>query len=255
MTSPHPTCASCGGTVTGKFCPQCGNPAGTGPESRACPRCGHDSPAGTQFCGACGTPLVGARGAARGINRYVPWALGGALVVALAVALFRSEGTAPPAAAEVAPTPAGTPPDISNMTPRQRFDRLYTRIIEAAQKGDQASVDQFTPMALAAFGMLDKVDADARYHLAMLQLHVGDVAGAQAQADSIKKADPKHLFSYVVSSAVARWNKDEALRAKVYQGFLAHYEAEIKTSRPEYLEHRAMLEEVHKTATGTKPAK
>lgn len=198
-----------------------------------------------------------ARSPASGIKLYVPWVLGGGLILALVAALFRSAGPvpAPQSAADAGQRPAATPPDISNLTPRQRFDRLYTRIIEAAQMGDQATVEQFTPMALAAFGMLDTVDADARYHLAMLQLHVGDVAGAQAQADSIKKADPKHLFSYVVSGAVARWTKNETERTKVYQGFLAQYDAELKANRPEYLEHRAMLEEVLKEATGAKPAK
>ncbi len=249
-------CSSCGAVVAGKFCPQCGTPAGAA-AALACPSCGRSSPAGTKFCGGCGSSLTGGRNASGGIKLYVPWILGAGLILALVAALFRSAGPVPAPAAgpESAQGPAATPPDISNLTPRQRFDRLYTRIIEAAQKGDQATVEQFTPMALAAFGMLDKVDADARYHLAMLELHVGDVAGAQAQADSIKKSDPKHLFSYVVSGAVARWNKDEAQRTKVYQGFLAQYDAEIKANRPEYQEHRAMLEEVFKAATGAKPAK
>ncbi len=255
MATTEMKCASCGGTVAGKFCSQCGTPAGAAASPRACPRCGHRSPAGTQFCAACGSSLTGGA-AGGGMSRYLPWVLGGALVLALAATLFRSAGTAAPAAApgEQA-TPAGTPPDISNLTPRQRFDRLYTRIIEAAQKGDQATVEQFTPMALSAFGMLDQVDADARYHLAMLQLHVGDVAGAQAQADSIKLADPKHLFSYVVSGAVARWTKNEALQTKVYQAFAALYDAELKTAKPEYQEHRAMLEEVKKTSSAAKPLK
>ena len=250
-------CLSCGAAVAGKFCPQCGTPAGAATLPRACPSCGQSSPPGTQFCAACGSSLSGAPSASPGISRYVPWVLGAGLILALAAALFRSAGPVPAAAggAESARGPAAAPPDISNLTPRQRFDRLYTRIIEAAQKGDQATVEQFTPMALSAFAMLDKVDADARYHLAMLQLHVGDVAGAQAQADTIRKSDPKHLFSYVVSGAVARWNKDEAQRSKVYQGFLAQYDAEIKANRPEYQEHRAMLEEVFKAATGAKPAK
>ena len=254
MTNTEMKCSSCGSAVGGKFCSQCGTPAGAAASVRPCARCGHQSSAGTRFCAACGTPQTEGA-AAGGMSRYVPWVLGGAVVVALAATLFRSAGTAAPVDGPGMPAAgaAATPPDISNLTPRQRFDRLYTRIIEAAQKGDQATVEQFTPMALSAFGMLEQVDADARYHLAMLQLHVGDVADAQAQADSIKLADPKHLFSYVVSGAVARWTKNEAQQAKIYQAFAALYDAELKTAKPEYQEHRAMLEEVKKTSSAAKP--
>jgi hypothetical protein len=138
------------------------------------------------------------------------------------------------------------------MSPAQRFDRLYTRIITAAQSGDQATVTQFTPMAIAAFGMLDTVTVDARYHLAMLQLHVGDLAGAQAQADTIERSTPDHLFGYVVGAAVARWNKDDRARDGSWREFLKRYDAEIASRRPEYLEHQAMLEEVKRAATAGK---
>ena len=36
--------------------------------------------------------------------------------------------------------PAGTPPDISNMSPKERYDRLYNRVMRAAESGDQATV-------------------------------------------------------------------------------------------------------------------
>jgi hypothetical protein len=145
-------------------------------------------------------------------------------------------------------TPTGTPPDISKMTPRQRFDRLYQRVINAAQQGDQATVQQFTPMAVAAFGQLDQVDADARYHLAMLLLHVGDAAGAALQADSILRAEPDHLFGFVIRGAVARWNKNDGARDASYRDFLARYDRELATKKPEYTEHEAMLAEVKKEA-------
>ncbi len=256
MANTEIKCSSCGGAVAGNFCSQCGTPAGAAASSRVCPRCGHRSSAGTRYCAACGSSSTGGPAAA-GRSQFVPWVLGGAVVVALAATLFRSAGTPAVVAGpgESVARPAATPPDISNLTPRQRFDRLYTRIIEAAQQGDQGTVEQFTPMALSAFGMLDQVDADARYHLAMLQLHVGDVAGAAAQADSIKLADPNHLFTYVVNGAVARWTKDEAQQAKAHRSFRALYDAELKTAKPEYQEHRAMLEEVNKTASAAKPLK
>ncbi len=187
------------------------------------------------------------------MSRIVPWVITAGAGVALLVLLLKPASVAPAAAPAASPSqPAGAPPDLSKMSPAERFDRLYRRIITAAQSGDQNTVTQFTPMALAAFGMLDTVTVDARYHLAMLQLHVGALAEAQAQADSIKRENPAHLFSYVIGAAVARWNKNDPARDAAYREFLKRYDAQIATRRPEYLEHQAMLEEVKRMATAGK---
>jgi hypothetical protein len=134
------------------------------------------------------------------------------------------------------------------MAPRERFERLYQRIITAAQTGDQETANRFLPMALGAYRMLDSITIDARYHLAMLQLHVGDLAGAQAEADTIRRGEPDHLFGFVVGAAVARWSKKDRVRDSLHRGFLTRYETEIATRKPEYLEHQAMLTEVRKAA-------
>ena len=202
---------------------------------------------------------LGAGGApARPASRPYRYALGiaaaGAMVILLALLLRRSPGSVPEAgtAPETA-APAGVPPDLSAMSPTERFNRLYQRIITAAQSGDQATVTRFMPMAVSAFGMLDSVTVDARYHMAMLEVHVGDVDAARAQADSIKRADPDHLFGYVISAAVARWKKDDKARDAAYREFLQRYDAELAKGRPEYQEHREMLEEARRTAAGEKP--
>lgn len=173
--------------------------------------------------------------------------------VLLVLILRPGPGAAPTetASAPAAQSP-GSPPDLSAMPPAERFDRLYRRIITAAQSGDQATVTRFMPMAIASFGMLDSVTVDARYHMAMLHLHVGDLAAAAAQADSIKRADPAHLFGYVISAAVARWNKDDKARDAAYREVLKRYDSEMAKRRPEYLEHQSMLEELRRTATGGK---
>lgn len=247
------TCPSCGTETTGRFCPNCGH----GASAASCPGCSLPSELGSKFCRHCGLPMSGA--AATGerpdlIRRYAPWTLGGVFAVALTLLFLKQPGPggATPSPNDQQPSrpAAGTPPDLSTMTPRERFNRLYTRIITAAQTGDQATVEQFTPMAIAAYGMLDKVDPDAHYHLAMIQLHIGDLAGAQAQADSLIKTDPNHLFGYVIDAAVARWNKDDAKRKAAYQGFLRRYDLEIKSTKPEYAEHSSMLAEVKKAADG-----
>lgn len=134
------------------------------------------------------------------------------------------------------------------MSPRERFNRLYQRVITAAQTGDQTTVERFTPMAVQAYAMLDQVDADARYHLAMLYLHVGNLAGAQALADTLQNKEPDHLFGYVIGAAVARWNKDDQARTALLRRFVVRYDAETKKGLPEYGEHQSMLAELKKAA-------
>ena len=178
------------------------------------------------------------------------------LAVALAVLLFRQPAAGGPGQGGAVATPVATPPeagpapDISSLTPRERFIRLYDRVIGAAQAGDQATVDRFLPMALGAYGMLDSIDADARYHLAMIQLHVGDPAGAQAQADTLTRLEADHLFGWVIEAAVARWNKDTGRRDAAYRELLSRWDREMATAKPEYAEHKTMLEQLRRTAGG-----
>jgi hypothetical protein len=191
-------------------------------------------------------------------NERLLWFLGGGVVAAVVgtLAFSLSRGSTPPPAATASAAEApfaaggndGAPPDITNMTPRERFDRLFNRIMRAAESGDANTVTTFAPMAIQAYGLLDTVDADARYHLALIQLHTGDVNGALAQGDSILKAQPGHLFGYVVKGTIARFQKDDKALAKTYTDFLAHYDKELAAKRPEYSEHPRALEEFLKAA-------
>ena len=129
------------------------------------------------------------------------------------------------------------------MSPRERFDRLFNRIMSAAEQGDSAQVARFTPMALGAYAQLDSVDVDARYHAAVLRIQSGDLAGALALADTIQADAPGHLFGYLIRGDAAEARGDTAARARAERDFLAHYDAEMKAERVEYLEHRAALDE------------
>ena len=137
------------------------------------------------------------------------------------------------------------------MSPQERFNRLYNRVMRAAQSGDEATVSRFTPMALMAYAQLDTIDADARYHAALLQVHTGQVDASGALADSILAHNPGHLFGYMVRGTVARFRKDERQLSRAYQGFLKRYDAEIKLDRPEYGEHQTSLNDFRKAALET----
>ena len=242
---PH-TCPACGAAATGRFCSSCGSALSPG----TCPACGAPIAAGARFCPACGKGAPGAAQSA-GARPRAALAAAGAAVLALGVTvalLARGEARAPKDAAAGAPAATVTPPDISQMSPRERFDRLYERSMRAAESGDSATVTQFAPMALVAYTQLDTVDADARYHAALLRLHTGDIPGAAALGDSILALDPGHLLGYVVQATVARWRHDEPAVNAAYAGFLRHYDAEMRAARPEYAAHKMIMDDVHQRA-------
>jgi double zinc ribbon protein len=254
-------CPACGTAASGtNFCHACGAALGT----RSCPACGAGVAAGARFCGQCGADTAAERRTPAIASRRSLWAVGiaGAALMALVLVLLVRKGTAStpavtgPAAdgaGEVAS--GGSPPDISRMSPRERFDRLYNRIMRAAESGDEATVTRFTPMALMAYQQLPDVDADARYHAALLKVHTGDVSGALALGDTILAASPGHLFGYIVRGTVARWQKDSAALTAAYRGFLEHYDAEMKAGRAEYGEHTRAIDEFRAAAQNRKGGK
>ena len=250
MSSPQgAVCASCGAVGSGRFCSSCG----AARDAAACRHCGAAVLAGARFCPACGKGVVGTAVGAGGDR--TPWMIAGVALVALlaAVLVMVSRTSPPPVTAEAEAVQTGasgdeTAPDIGSMSPRERFDRLYNRVMRAAQAGDESTVERVTPMALMAYGQLDSLDADARYHAALLEVHSGDMAGPSALADTILASQPGHLFGYIVRGTVARWRKDEAALERAQAGFLEHYEAEMQAARPEYSEHRTSIDEFHRQA-------
>lgn len=249
-------CAACGAQISGRFCSQCGTPAAAG----RCPRCGATAGAGARFCAACGAPLSSGQPAASPVSGeaagrpLLPMLLTGTAVLAVVlVFLFRSQpASSGPVAAGQAPfaTGTGTPPDLSTMTPRQQFDRLYERVMMASEQGDTGTVNQFSPMALMAYRNLGPadLDADSRFHAAMIRLHTGDIAGARALADTILTVDPRHLFGYIVRNGIGRFAGDQAEVQRTYREFLAAADAELRTGRQEYQLHQTMIDNFQQAA-------
>ncbi len=206
-----------------------------------CPACG--TPAAGRFCGSCGAALEETRRL-----RRARWAAAigcGVVLLILAVTVLRERTAAQPSAGPPpASSAAGTPPDIGAMSPRERFDRLYNRVMGAAESGDTATLGRFAPMAFAAYSQLDSVDADARYHAAVLALHVrGDTLAALRLADSILAETPHHLFGYLIRATAGQLSGNERLLQRARTDFLAAWEAEMQAGRAEYRDHRAMLDQ------------
>ena len=259
-------CSSCGAEASGKFCSHCGAPLA----EQACAACGKANAPGARFCAACGAGLGGARAAPApapvpvptpaGSSPILPIALAGfAVIAAILVFVFKSQPAAPPpAAAASAPFASGgggTPPDLSTMTPRDQFLRLHDRVMTAAEQGDTATFNRFSPMALMAYQNLPEVDPDVRYHAATLRLHTGDIAGAKALADTITAGQKNHLFGFMLRAAIARFEGNKAATAEAYRGYLAALDAELKAARPEYGEHQSMLDNFTQTARAGVSAK
>ena len=94
------------------------------------------------------------------------------------------------------------------------------------------------------------VDADKRYHAALIKLHLGDAAGARALGDSILALDSTHLLGFVARGMAFRWERDTVQLRPVYAAFRQHAPAELARGRPEYTEHQLILREFQQAAEG-----
>jgi hypothetical protein len=250
-------CAACGAPLTGPFCAKCGEPAG----SRGCSACQAPLSPGARFCHRCGAPA--SPGSTGGGRERTAWIVAGvAVTMALLLMVWKIGGARPTVPdmgnagnidAGRGTAATGRAPDISSMTPRERFDRLYDRIMQAAEKGDSQTVAQFAPMALGAYELLDTVNADARYHSAMIHVTLGDFPGALALADTIQAGAPGHLFADIIRGEAADRQNDTALLNRSYRDFLDHFDSELKAGRIEYQEHRPILDDFRTRAKASLP--
>ena len=241
-------CAACGAPLADRFCAHCGGSA----EPGECGRCHARLSPGARFCHRCGAASLAAAGT--GGRERTAWIVAGfAVFVVLGLIVWRAGGAFRPTVPEMGnagnaggagpPAVATRAPDISSMSPRERFDRLFDRIMRAGESGDSATVARFGPMALGAYSQLDQVDTDARFHAAMLRLTLADFPAAEALADTILAEAPGHLFGYLVRGEAAERQNRAFVLARSYRGFLTHYDAEMKRGRPEYAEHRPVLDD------------
>jgi hypothetical protein len=249
-------CPSCGAQTSGKFCSECGAPLG----ATTCVTCGVKLPPRAKFCSDCGTPVAGAARLKSAQPQPAPrsdrmaWYVAGVAVLALlvvVVVLVARKSAASPGAEAAGPVtgPVRATTDLSSLTPRQSADMLFNKIMTLHEAGKTDSVNFFAPMALQAYAMLGSdLDADARLHLGLVELAIGQPDPAAAQGDTILRKTPKHLFGWLLEARAAQEANDTAAMRRSLRTFLQNYQAERAKNLPEYTEHTQMLQEARDQA-------
>jgi len=275
MTSPaapETVCPACGTTGSGRFCANCGATL----EKTTCAGCGTKLSPGANFCHRCGKPVGAAvRPAAppgtvqleptpRGPASTLPWAVAAiALLALLAMSAGRffnaSRGSSLDAPQNAlpqaglddrgsaqeggqAPAPGETPeirgPDISQMSPQERADRLFNRIMLLNSQGKADSVLFFAPMAISAYQMLAPMNADQRYDLGRIAEVAGALPLAKAEADTLLLEHPNHLLGLILGARIATLNNDVPARKQFETRLLAAEKSELAKKLPEYDRHQ-----------------
>jgi hypothetical protein len=129
-------------------------------------------------------------------------------------------------------------PDISSLSPQERADRLYNRVMLLATQGKTDSVQFFAPMALIAYQMLAPLNADQRYDMGRIAEVAGAIPVAQAQADSILGESPNHLLGLILAARLATLGGDSTRLHTYERRLIAAEKSETATKREEYLRHK-----------------
>jgi hypothetical protein len=258
MTSPSTApsaaqCPTCHSPASGKYCSNCGAPLA----GAQCLSCRTELTPGAKFCHRCGTPAgqgsetLGAPTAERGFGTALPWAVAAITLVALIALVagqrFSHSNAASTAATAVEPAAAmqgggGAPPDISQMTPEERAERLYDRVMALNERGRTDSVRFFAPMAMQAYVILGVLTADQRYDLGRIAAVSGEADVARAQADTILTKQPTHLLGLLLASDAARLRGDRSAESTYLKRFVAAEPVERTKQLPEYQQHATEID-------------
>jgi hypothetical protein len=254
--SPEQTtaCPSCGAEATGRYCAACGAPL----SGAKCPSCSADVSPGARFCHRCGSGIGSASATTREPKNALPWIVAALAFLALfAMAAGRgfnttrgsaidgSQNALPQAglddrgAVSADERAAGIrAPDISNLSPQERADRLYNRVMLLASQGKVDSVQFFAPMAVQSYLLLSPLNADQRYDLGRIAEVVGETSLAKAQADSILRENPNHLLGLILEARLATLAGDTIQLRSWERKLLAAEKAEAAKKRDEYVRHQ-----------------
>jgi hypothetical protein len=139
----------------------------------------------------------------------------------------------------------GAPPDISQMSPEERADRLYNRVMTYAERGLTDSAAFFSPMAMMAYQAIGELSNDQRYHMGSIGLATGAKDGAEmalAQADTLLKANGDYLLGLMLAARANEVLGNKAKGKQYADRFLKVVEAELKKPVDEYAAHRPSID-------------
>ena len=128
-------------------------------------------------------------------------------------------------------------PDISQLSPQERADRLFNRVMVLNSEGKTDSVLFFAPMAIEAYRMLSPMNADQRYDLGRIAEVAGALPLARAQADSILAENSNHLLGLILGARIAQLDKRDADQKALAARLIAAYPKESARKLPEYERH------------------
>lgn len=232
-------CSECGQPASGNFCPNCG----VALKGARCPKCDSRLPSGSRFCSSCGH----APGATRKGGSRWPAIVFAAAVVALLVIVMVTAGPFGPDLSTDRTPPGAQPvnPDLSGLaagTPRAQADRFFALAMRSHESGDSTQAAYAGGMALGAYSRLPEGDADMRLHVGLLHEINGDYDAVLAQADSLERSYPDHLFAYLLRDRARAQSGDAGAANEIYRRFLEVYDVEIAKSKQEYEAHARLID-------------
>ncbi|WP_306522845.1 zinc-ribbon domain-containing protein [Gemmatimonas sp.] len=235
-----------------------------------CAACGAALSAGARFCHRCGTPLGQGLPVARqaqpasGAAAVLPWGVAFVALLAL-IAMVAGKNFGKPAgssldgSANSLPTQeldgqgagaapfaggagGGAAPNIANLSPSERANKLYIRIMEYAEMGKVDSVAFFAPMAMASHEMLESPSLDERYHFGRIAEVTGNAEVAKAQADIILTEQADNLLGLLLAARAARMTKDDSAARGFDARLLKALAPQLATQAEEYVQHRSEID-------------